>query len=187
YVKSFGDQRNFGYIHLGVRKSKNLFSDGDLANSGIKWSKKSKWAYSGVMPQRDTKCFRTAGVSLRLEGHRSGMIHTVSGLKPDTTYRLSFFIRQKDVKLHKGVRPGDGTGFFVRVDDGNNVVRNFPRRAFYGSIPWTRWEYIYRTSSKKPGTSYTPYIHFVLRHTSGQVWVDKPELVEIPDPKKSSK
>ena len=183
YVKFFGDQANFGSIHLGVRENKNMLTDGDFLTGGIKWSKKNQWGYSGPMPQRDTKIFRTAGVSLRLEGHRSGMEHRTLTLKPNTTYRLSFFVRQENVKLNKGAGPMS-SGFFVRIDDGNNVVRNFPRRAFFGSIPWTRWEYTYRTSAKKVGTTYRPYVHFVLRNCSGKVWVDHVELVEVPDQKK---
>jgi hypothetical protein len=80
-----------------------------------------------------------------------------------------------------------GSGFYVRIDDGNNVVRLFPERAFFGTIPWTRWEYTYRTSAKKPGTVYKPYIHFVLRNCSGQVWVDKAELVELPTTEENAK
>ena len=179
YAGTFGDQANFGHIRLGVRPVENLLTDGDLIHGGIKWTKHNKWSYSGPIPQRDTKIFRTAGVALRLAGHRSGLAHRISGLKPDTAYRLSFFIRQKDVKLNKGARPG-GSGFYVRVDDGNNVVRIFPANSFFGTIPWTRWEFNYRTSKKPLGTSYKPYIHLILRNCSGQAWVDKVELVEIP-------
>ena len=182
YVKAFGDQPNFGLIHLGRRDNKNMVSDGDFLHSGIKWSKESSWGYWGPLPKRDTTCFRTAGVSLMLEGHRCGMHHKIDGLKPDTTYSLSFFVRQENVKLNNGASPM-GSGFYVRIDDGNNVVRHFPARAFFGTIPWTRWEYTYRTSAKKPGTVYAPYIHFVLRNSSGKVWVDKVELEEVPAPK----
>ena len=95
-----------------------------------------------------------------------------------TAYRLSFFIRQKDVKLDKGANPR-GSGFYVRVDDGNDNVRIFPANSFFGTIPWTRWEFNYRTSKKPLGTSYKPYIHLILRNCSGQAWVDKIELVEV--------
>ncbi|MBR2373730.1 MAG: DUF4838 domain-containing protein, partial [Lentisphaeria bacterium] len=183
YAKSFGDQANFGLIHLGKRENKNLLTDGDFVHGGIKWTKKNEWGYWGPMPKRDTRIFRTAGVSLRLEGHRCGMHHRTKNLKPNTTYRLSFFVRQENVKLNKGAGPM-GSGFYVRIDDGNNVVRLFPRRAFFGSIPWTRWEYTYKTTAKKIGTVHNPYIHFVLRNSSGKVWVDHVELVEVPEKKK---
>ena len=183
YAKTFGDQANFGYIHLGIRENKNKLSDGDFLHSGIKWSKKSDWTYSGPMPKRDTRCFRTAGVSLLLEGHRSGMAHRIKGgIKPNTTYSLSFFVRQENVKLNPG-KGTMGSGFYVRVDDGNGVVRKFPRHPFFGSVPWTRWEFTYRTSDKKPGTTYKPYLHFVLRNSSGRVWVDHVKLTEVPDKK----
>ena len=180
YAKGFGDQPNFGYIHLGMRPDKNLLTDRDLVYGGIKWTKHNKWTYSGPIPKRDTKIFRTAGVALRLEGHRSGLEHRITGLKPDTSYRLSFFIRQKDVKVNKGSSPR-GSGFFVRVDDGNDTVRIFPANSFFGTIPWTRWEFNYRTGKKALGTTYKPYIHLILRNSSGQAWVDKIELVEVPE------
>jgi hypothetical protein len=177
YVKFFGDQPNFGFLCLGKNENENLVTDGDFLYSGIKYSKKSKWGYWGPMPKRDTKCFRTGGVSLLLEGHRCGMYHAIENLKANTTYRLSFFVRQENVQLNKGCGPM-GSGFYVRVDDGNGVVRLCPARAFFGTIPWTRWEFSYKTSSKKPGTNYKPYIHFVLRNASGKVWVDHVELIE---------
>ena len=117
---------------------------------------------------------------MRLEGHRCGVYHMIKNLKPNTTYSLSFFVRQENVKLNKGASPLGG-GFFVRIDDKNGVSRRYPKRAFFGTIPWTRWEYIYRTSDKKPGEN--PYLHFVLRSATGKVWVDHVKLVEVPDKK----
>ena len=179
HVKSFGDQHHFGLIHLGIRADDNMLSDGDFINFGF-YSPKSLWRYGRPVPKRDTECFRTAGVSIRLEGHRCGVYHAIKNLKPNTTYSLSFFIRQENVKLNKGASPLGG-GFFVRIDDKNGVVRRYPKRAFFGTIPWTRWEYIYRTSDKKPGES--PYLHFVLRSSTGKVWIDNVKLVELPGKK----
>lgn len=188
YVKSFGDQRHFGSIHLGARKSENMLIDSDFVYFGYPGLKsgKSAWTFGRPAPKRDVKCFRTKGVSLMLEGHRCGMYHQISGLKPNTTYRLSFFVRQDNVQLNQGASP-QGSGFFVHVSDGNKVFRALPARPFFGTIPWTRWEFTYRTSAKQPGTVSKPYIHFVLRSCSGKVWVDKAELVELPKPEKAAK
>ena len=111
------------------------------------------------------------------------MIHRVESLKPDTTYRLSFFIRQENVKLLPGKRP-QASGFYIRIDDGNGVVRYFPSPTVFGSGPWSRWEYTFTTSSKKPGTGSKPYHHYVLRNVTGKVWLDNMELVELPPGKK---
>ena len=42
-------------------------------------------------------------------------------------------------------------------------------------------------TSKKPGTVYKPYLHFVLRNCSGKAWVDEVELGEVPAPEKAAK
>ena len=181
HVLSFGNLANFGVLHLGKSADRNLLTDGDFKVTGIRKAKGSKWFFWGTAPYRDEKCFRTAGVSMRLEGKRNQLVHRVEALKPDTTYRFSFFVRQENVKLAPGKKDG---GFYVRVDDGNGVVRYFPKDSYYGSIPWMRWEFTYRTTAKKPGTTYRPYIHFILRNCTGKVWVDHAELIEIPHMKK---
>ena len=142
---------------------------------------KSSWINWGPMPARDEKVFRTAGVSIRLEGNskRNAIIHRVEFLKPNTTYRMSFFIRQENVKLLPGKGP-QGGGFYIRIDDGNGVVRYFPGHSFFGSIPWTRWEYTFKTGPKKIGTNNKAYHHYILRNASGKVWLDHMELVELP-------
>ena len=185
FAKSFGDLPNFGVLHLGALPEKNLYTDGEFKVTGIKGAKGSSWFNWGPMPHRDTKVFRSAGISLRLEveGKRSAVIHRVESLKPDTTYRLSFFIRQENVKLLPGKRP-QASGFYIRIDDGNGVVRYFPSPVVFGSVPWSRWEYTFTTSSKKPGTASKPYHHYVLRNVTGKVWLDNMELVELPPRKK---
>ena len=178
HVSTFGNLANFGVLHLGKSVDKNLLTDGDFKVTGLKKAPGSKWLFWGPAPIRDEKVFRTAGVSMRLEGNRRQLIHKLDSLKSDTTYRFSFFVRQENVKLAPGAKSG---GFYVRVDDGNGVVRYFPKQCYYGTIPWMRWEFTYRTSAKKLGK---PYIHFVLRNCTGKAWVDHVELIEIPDQKK---
>lgn len=179
-AKLFGDLANFGVMHLGTLENKNLYTDGDFAVTGIKGSKGSAWFNwgRGILPVRDEKIFRTAGVSMRLqqEGGHNALIHRVNGLKPNTTYRLSFFIRQENVKLLPGKGP-EGGGFYIRIDDNNGVVRYFPGKSYFGSIPWTRWEYTFKTGPKPIGPK--PYHHYILRNASGKVWIDHAELVEV--------
>lgn len=181
YARLFGDLPNFGVIHLGELPEKNLYTDGDFQYTGIKGVRKSSWINWGPMPARDEKVFRTAGVSIRLEGNskRNAILHRVEFLKPNTTYRMSFFIRQENVKLLPGKGP-QGGGFYIRIDDGNGVVRYFPGHSFFGSIPWTRWEYTFKTGPKKIGTTNKAYHHYILRNASGKVWLDHMELVELP-------
>ena len=184
FVRSFGDLANFGVLYLGPLPEKNLYTDTGFSVTAIKGHKGSSWTNWGALPARDHKIFRSAGVSIRLEAEnkRHALLHKLPDLKPDTTYRLSFFIRQENVKPFPGEQPRY-CGFYVRIDDGNGVVRTYPSLPYYGSIPWTRWEYTFTTGSKKPATKYTPYHHFILRKSSGKVWIDHAELVELPSKK----
>ena len=178
YVLSFGNLANFGTIELGGQEGGNLLTDPDFKVTGIRNAKGTSWFNWGPLPWRDEKCFRTAGVAMRLEGKRTSLVHKLPQLKADTAYRFSFFVRQENVKLAPGKKSG---GFYVRFDEGNGSVRYLPKHSYYGSIPWIRWEFNFRTSKKKPGKA---YLHFTLRNSTGRVWVDHVELVEVPDPGK---
>ena len=138
----------------------------------------------GYWPARDTKYFRTEGVSIRLEDKKNDLVHRMPMLKPNTLYRLSFFVKQENIKPLPSLKDPRWGGFHVRLDDGNGVARYFPTNRVYGSLPWTRWEHTYRTSNKPVGTKYKPYIHFTIGRCSGKVWVDQVEFIEVPEPEK---
>ena len=180
HALSFGDIANFGTLHLGKSVSKNLVTDLGFANTAIKGNKKSGWFNWGYLPARDTQYFRTKGVSIRLEGKKNDLVHRMPMLKPNTLYRLSFFVRQENITPLPGKNP-KWCGFHVRLDDGNGVARYFPTNRVFGSLPWTRWEHTYRTSNKPLGTNYKPYIHFTIGGASGKVWFDQVEFVEVPE------
>ena len=184
HALSFGDLANFGTLHLGKSDSKNLIPDPGFGLSFIKGVKGSGWFNWGYWPARDTKYFRTEGVSIRLEDKKNDLVHRMPMLKPNTLYRLSFFVKQENIKPLPSLKDPRWGGFHVRLDDGNGVARYFPTNRVYGSLPWTRWEHTYRTSNKPVGTKYIPYIHFTIGRCSGKVWVDQVEFVEVPEPAK---
>lgn len=172
YGKEFGDVANFGLL-TDSKPSINLFPDGDFRRAGSERKPfQGEWFNWGGRLQRDTAIFRTAGVSIKLEGKHRSIVHYLPELKPETHYRLSFFIRLENVKLRK-----KGGGFYVRIDDGNGTVRYFPKQPYHGTIPWMRLEYEYQTSKNLTGKA---YIHFVLREADGAAWVDGAELIELP-------
>ena len=182
HTLNFGDIANFGTLHIGQSVNENLVSDGDFEFTGIKGNRKSQWFYwSGPLPERDTKIFRTAGVSMRFGGKRNDLVHKMPKLKPNTLYRLSFFIRQENVRVQPGIKTPQWCGFYVRLDDGNGTARYYPRNRVYGDLPWTRWEHTYRTSGKPMKN---PYIHFCLRKSTGSVWLDHVEFVEVKEDQK---
>ena len=174
FAKTFNDLNNFGTAVIDPGPSKNLVTDPDFAVTGLYKAQGTLWSSSA---SRDTKIFRTAGVSMRFEGKKNALVHRVK-LKPDTRYRLSFLLKMDNVSLLPGFKVTNG-GFYVRIDEGNKA-HYFPDRAYYGSIPWLYKEHIWRTD-KKIGTKYNPYIHFTLRNSSGKAWVDHVELTELPD------
>ena len=184
HVLNFGDLPNFGTLHLGKSISKNLVTDPGFSVTAIKGNKKSAWFNWGYLPARDTQYFRTKGVSIRLEGKKKDIVHRMPMLKSNTLYRMSFFVKQENVQLLPGTKDPRWAGFHVRLDDGNGKARYFPTNRVYGSLPWTRWEYTYRTSEQPMGSKYTPYIHFTVAGCSGKVWIDQVEFVEVPEEKR---
>ena len=174
YAKFFADTANFGTAVIDPPPSKNLFTDPDFEVTALRGAgKKSAWY--GPLPVRDTQVFRTAGVSMRFEGKRNALVHKVP-LKPDTRYRLSFFLKMDNVKLLPGFRVTNG-GFYLRIDEGGKA-HYFPKQPCYGSTQWIYMEHIWRTG-KSVGAAYAPYIHFTLRNVSGKARVDHVELTPL--------
>lgn len=174
YAKEFNDLHNFGTLELEKKEDKNLISDPDFTVTGLKGPEKSGWFNWGPMPLRDTEIFRTAGVSMRLEGKRSHIIHRLEKLKPNTSYRLSFFLKLEKVQLLPGKKQG---GFYVKVNQANGTNFIFPRVALNGDIPWLRLEYKFKTTAKP--SKKIPYVHFSTRDCTGRTWLDHVCLEEI--------
>ncbi len=174
FAKTFADLANFGTGLIDPKGNKNLFSDPDFAETGVKGAKAPRWY--GALPERDEKIFRTAGVAMRFSGKHSELVHRVP-IKPGTRYRLSFWLKMDRVALLPGTRITDG-GFYLRIDEGGKA-HYFPWPAYLGTLPWQRLEHTWKTGDAI-GKSYRPYIHFTLRKCSGTAWVDHVELTELP-------
>ena len=124
---------------------------------------------------QDPKAFVTGFCSARIDGPDGGVLQHLPRLKPDTEYRLSFYMKLDGVKK---IEPRF-SGFFVRLDDYSRKEQYFPSAAlaFDGTCPWRRVEYRFKTSAVKlPGRM--PRIWFVMRHTAGSAWIDQVELTE---------
>ena len=94
-------------------------------------------------------------------------------LKPDTTYRLSFFLKTENVKGPKGK---GGAGVTI-MDARNNY---FPKRTSYsGTMDWTHCQFEF-TTHPDTGKRHKPYIRLRLsKGCTGKAWFDGVRLVEM--------
>ncbi len=175
YVENSRQLENFGALEFNLGESGSLLSDGDLARTVDRNGRIGDWRGSAPLIQ-DRRIFRTGGASVRLEEDAELLVQTISGLKPSTRYRLSFFIKTSDVKSFSP----HGGGIYVRFEQarkGQTII--FPTNGSYqGNIPWTK-QIFELTTADQIGKN--PYIQFS-RHnklSSGTAWIDQVELVEI--------
>ena len=105
-------------------------------------------------------------------------------LKPDTSYRLSFYIKTQNITSLATW----GGGVYVTVDCGMKPREtiHFPTNngKFTGTMPWTRQTFEFKTP-KDFARDERPYISFT-RHSKyngkeGIAWIDNVELFEIPE------
>jgi hypothetical protein len=130
----------------------------------------------------DREIFRTAGASMRIHADGGRVLRqyiSQSKIKSNTRYKLSFFIKLKDVSGGK-VAPGSGITADVRFGNpGKNFVFYPFKQPLTGTMNWTRFEFEF-TTPDKVGTQIKPYIGFYLHNKcTGTAWIDHIECVEI--------
>ena len=141
--------------------------------------------YTGKVLKLDTKIFRTGGVSVRMDDETEGITFydLKKFMKPDTRYRLSFYIKTQDVtSLFEW-----GGGVYFILDCGlkpRKTIR-FPMNngKFVGTMPWTRQTFEF-TTPKEFGRDARTYLSFS-RHKryndpKGIAWIDQVEIIELP-------
>ena len=166
-------------IPAATPKNRSIVLDGDFEEEvkGLRRIGKN-WRTPGRAIGRDTQVFRTGGASLRLDrdGGR-GNQYLYDRIKPDTVYRLSFFLKLENVKKND-----ISSGFYINLRygfKGKDSTYRPIKNAFTGTIPWTRMEYVFRTPKAKIGTDSSPYLEFNTRKTTGKCWIDHVELVKV--------
>lgn len=137
-----------------------------------------KWYGDVEMDCLVTNTFVTCGKCVELVGDpdspRAVMVgQYLPDLKPDTTYRLSFFLKTEDVKGPKG-KGGAG----VTINDARN--NSFPERTSYsGTMDWTHCQFEF-TTHPDTGRKHKPYIRLRLsRGCTGKAWFDGVRLTEV--------
>ena len=137
-----------------------------------------KWFGGKVLPT-DRRIFRTGGVSVILNEENEFVGQSLPQLKSNTKYRLSYYIRTKDVKP----LTRQDSGVYVRVElaNGKPVILPGAHLNHKGTIPWRRQCFEFKTPEIRTRGS-NVYIRFSKhRHlASGTAWIDKVKLEEIP-------
>ena len=188
FVKGFHDLENYGFLKLQKEEKKSVTP---LMNGDFSQPARGRYLggwYAGNKLEKnqhyllDKDSFFTAPPSLYLANLKGGkgreMLVTqfLPKLKPSTKYRLTAYIRFKNVLPIKR-----GGGITINLWDAGN--RWFPAHNFITgtSDNWMRQSFEFTThpatGSKKGGGS--PYIRLRLFNASGEVWFDDVTLEEI--------
>ena len=143
------------------------------------WGHPSNW-FGVKALTLDHKIFRSAGSSLVLEwnGADDRACQYIHGLKSNTKYRFSYYVRLENLKA-AGSR---AAGFSGTIRMGGSGERNqsigLPEHAMSGTTDWIRIEREF-TTVPDAGAKYRPYVEFNVKGTKGKVWIDHVRLEEV--------
>ena len=185
FARGFHDLENYG--SLTTKQDKSILVNGDFSmvptisarHFGL-W-KASQWigGWIGEKPDAENKCaldstvFASAPYAMRLQTTKDiNVTQYLPELKPDTKYRLSFYVRLQDVKPLKA-----GGGVCANIWDDAN--RWFPAHNYLtGTMDWTFQSYEIKTgvnTNKKVRS----YLCLRIMNASGTAWFDDVRLEEI--------
>lgn len=177
--RSFHATERWGVMKLGTQKTENLLKDGSFEVEKIRLpyyvGKWGLWGSEGYKVKRvdvDKKVFMTGTASLHLTNKLKQRISAgqkFKGMKPDTRYRLSFFMRTRNL-----TGPLGAGGYF------SMGKKQFacPTIRVSGNTDWHK-----RTFEFKTPSYITPETDCVLGlwiwSAAGEAWYDEVSLTEI--------
>ena len=174
---AFGLQtpENCGIVRLEEPVTASIVRDGGFAIP-MRWEKgkyTSPWyGARGVKVPFSKEYFRTNGTSVILDKNSHTLIQYIPAIKPDTKYRLSFYIKMEKVRLLQA-----GGGFTMRLGFmSNQSIRPFPR-GLTGNAEWRRYVFDVRTP-KNLGDRKKASICFYFKNAEGRVLLDEVTLAE---------
>ena len=177
-VSMFHDPDNFGTVLFGAKPVENVLSDGDFllepqnkqARFGGKWFTSAR-PDPGVKVGYDENTFISGfrSVLLESEGKSAMLRHDLPDLKPNTKYRISYFVKLENVQPK-----GKVSGAVLNIAAGGNMW--FPRKRLIGNVPWTYQEAMFTT---KPEIGNNNYLLLYLMNSSGKAWFDRIRLEEV--------
>ena len=128
----------------------------------------------------DTSTFVTPPHSIRFSGTNTAAVGFYFGtqglpaLKPNTRYRLTYFVKTQDVEPR--MMYGGGGGIAINIWDDHN--RWFPsKNMFTGTMDWIFQKFEFTTGPDV--AKHRPYIRMHRLHATGTAWFDDLRLEEI--------
>ena len=185
FARNFHDLENYGTFIRG-EEPENLLINGDFSmkptrskrHFGI-W-KENRWQGGWIAEMNkfknkieiDPEEKISSPYAVRLEGENPMLLQFLPKLKPDTKYRLSFYVKLENVRQLKR-----GGGACVNIMDDTN--RWFPAHNFLtGSSPWIYQSFEF-TSRPNTNKKYKSYIRLRLLNAEGSVRFDDVRLEEL--------
>jgi len=157
--------------------SVNLVKDGNFSMKQTSSRAYGRW-WVASLPKDcklsyDTKDFKSSPKSLRLEscGKTIAVRQNLPDLKPDTKYKVSFFMKTEGVIPREKI----GGARLNICSDRNHWV---PAKFQVGTQSWTRYELEF-TSGPETNGKVQSYILLYLMNASGKVWFDDIQITEV--------
>lgn len=168
-----------------ARKPVNLISNGDFATKDG-WSSSVKWGTAEL--DFEDKVFGTASVRISSDAspHREsnvqGDFSTFVDIRKGRKYRLSYFIKTKDVVPYESPN-WNGAGVCVWFKPGNYTAHYYvkdPSPLLNGSCGWVAQSFEFSPPIDTPHAKF----QFRLENSLGTMWVDGVLLEDVTDDRK---
>ena len=159
-------------------KPANIVPNGNFEQVDPKSKKAVNWSYwpkKGIKISLDTRTFISGGHSLRMEldgtvkGNTSAGCR-MPGLKPNTKYRISYYLKTKDLVG----KVGAGAWIYFH----HSVGMPLPRNRILGTNPWHRVCVEFKTPANT-GKDYVPPLGLWIWNAKGTAWFDEIRIDEV--------
>jgi len=178
--QSFSYLERFGVMYLEPIPDDNLLKDADFQSDFRNSWQSGPWTWrlpkmpggEGHKKELDKNIFLFGGQSAHLtnvKGQQHHVAQKFTGLKPNTSYRLSFFLRLQNLE------DGElGAGSWLVI--GKNQMA-FPRTRLTGTLPWH--QLVYDFTTQPDVTPETPCsIAIWIWQQAGDLWIDHVQIKE---------
>ena len=159
-------------------KPENIVPNGNFEKVSPKSKKAEKWSYwpkKGIKISLDKSTFISGGQSLKMEldgtvkGNANAVVR-LPGLKPNTRYRISYYLKTKDLVGKTGA------GAFLYFSNANAAA--LPLNRILGTTPWHRVCVEFKTSADT-GKDYVPPLGLWIWNAKGTAWFDEVRIDEV--------
>ncbi len=175
--RGFHSTGEWGVIKFGAKPA-NIVPNGNFEVIDPKTKRAASWSYwskKGMKCTLDDRTFISGGRSLRLEldGTARGNVCAgirLPGLKPNTRYRISYYLKTKDLVG----KIGAGTWIYFT----QSIGMPLPRNRILGTNPWHRVCVEFKTHANT-GKDYVPPLGLWIWNAKGTAWFDEVRIDEV--------